>query len=458
MGIIERSVLWGTAIVRPLASRRQCARTSLAIALAAVVGGCTVDDLTSGVLGMDSTPTVNVATRYFGAVAGDDPQAVDVGRRVLLSGGTAADAAAAMGLTLTVTLPSRASLDGGGLCLVHDPDSATVDEVDFLPPAQPGAAVQIPGLVRGLAALQAHSGVFRWQQAVAPAEQLARDGIAVTALLLDDLKAVGLEANGPGGEPLKEGDILPQRAVAELLSEVRTKGALDFYRGGGAEKLVAAGLPAGPLAAWAPTWHAAVSRSVGTATVWFPNEGAGPQIQAALGALAGKNLDAAGAFAAARSGVTDAPAASTSFAVNDARGRAVICAITMGKLFGTGHIVEGLDIYGAAVPDAATVSSLAPMVAISPTGSFIAAADGGQGSAAGADAAAAVTLALTGVQKVDVAVSANRVPTEGPGTAVPDRVNAIHCPDGVPDKPDSCLAVHDSRGSGYATVADRLTQ
>jgi gamma-glutamyltranspeptidase/glutathione hydrolase len=47
--------------------------------------------------------------------AADDPRAVEVGRAVIDGGGSAADAAVAMALTMAVTLPSRVGLSGGGL-------------------------------------------------------------------------------------------------------------------------------------------------------------------------------------------------------------------------------------------------------------------------------------------------------------------------------------------------------
>ena len=75
--------------------------------------------------------TIGFVIGFLGGVATDEPRATLVGRDILSSGGTAADAAVAVSMALSVTLPSSASLGAGGVCVVHDSKSNTTESLDF---------------------------------------------------------------------------------------------------------------------------------------------------------------------------------------------------------------------------------------------------------------------------------------------------------------------------------------
>src|SRR6266446_847942 len=87
---------------------RQCVTLLVALALAGCGG--------SGVLPRIDTPRIRLA----GYAIGDEPRAVKIAQDMLVQGGTVADAGVALALALTVTLPSRASLGGGGACLIRN--------------------------------------------------------------------------------------------------------------------------------------------------------------------------------------------------------------------------------------------------------------------------------------------------------------------------------------------------
>jgi gamma-glutamyltranspeptidase / glutathione hydrolase len=180
---------------------------------------------------------------FLGGASAAEPRAALVARDILAAGGTAADAAVAAALTLTVTLPSQAPLGGGGFCLVAVGSSRTrtVESVAFPAVAgSPDAAIATPGIPRGLFALHARYGKLRWEQVVSPAESLARNGTSTTRALAVDVAAHAqrLAADPilsatflPGGRPLTEGDRLVQPQTAAALGVLRSRGPGDLHQG-----------------------------------------------------------------------------------------------------------------------------------------------------------------------------------------------------------------------------------
>ena len=215
-----------------------------------------------------------LADRHAAVVAGDDPRSVLTARDALLRGGTAADAAVSYFFMASVTYPSSASLAAGGTCINYDEGEDKAQLIDFrgvrAGRSLSGAALPVPGAVRGMAALHAVSGSTPWPDLVAPAERAARFGVAVSRALAADLRRGGAALLGdaaarrifvnPDGSLPGEGDELVQLELAALLSRIRKHGVREFHAGPTALRLVEAAGQAGFVLApedlrdHAPAW------------------------------------------------------------------------------------------------------------------------------------------------------------------------------------------------------------
>jgi len=190
---------------------------------------------------------------FDGLVATGEPNATVVGRKILAEGGTAADAAVAVTLAMAVTYPSRVSLGGGGVCLVHDRERQVTEALSFLPTSAASGGVP-PGMTRGLEALHARYGGVAWPALVSAGESLARFGFrASRALSADVLAAQNLLARDkalaglflPNGQPIRENATITQPALAESLAGIRRESASYFLIGPAGEKYAKASSAAG---------------------------------------------------------------------------------------------------------------------------------------------------------------------------------------------------------------------
>ena len=377
--------------------------------------------------GPDTQLGQNGATAsVFGYAVADEPQAALVARQVLNEGGNAADAAAAAGFALSVTLPSRAGLGGGGACIVKMPPQAPV--AILFPPGAPASSsgarpAAIPTMARGLLALQARYGVLPAASVIAPAERLAGDASVSPALesdlqvvgsaLLDDPSAAAIFA--PNGSLLPTGGNLVQPDLAATLEVLRTQDVQGFYAGGFAQQFVAGADAAGGGLSTA---------DLDDATPKFVTPVLGSEDHFDTAMLPTSPADG------------QALPASAGFAVLDKNGGVVACTVTINNLFGTGRIATGTGVLLAASPRTGPTPQLAAGIAYQPGSMKFRAAATGTGEAGAADAA---RTALADALAQSQAQAQALVPAPG-------RANVISCPGGD----GACSAQADPRGQGLA--------
>ncbi|MGF1609506.1 MAG: gamma-glutamyltransferase [Kiloniellales bacterium] len=233
---------------------------------------------------------------FAGLVAADDPRAAVVGRDILGNGGNAADAAAAIYFTLAVTLPSRAGLGGGGVCVLFNHRERSGEVLAFLP--QRSGAGLVPLGVRAMAALHARHGRQRWEEIIGPAENLARFGHGVSRAFAQDLALAEPLLSGDSelartfrsatGSVPREGDRIVQATLATVLGGIRTQGAAYMYGGPFARRFVeataAAGLPVelADLRDAVPRLSPALGVEVGHDMAYFSGPPAGGLLAAQL--------------------------------------------------------------------------------------------------------------------------------------------------------------------------------
>ncbi|MEM7522296.1 MAG: gamma-glutamyltransferase [Pseudomonadota bacterium] len=216
---------------------------------------------------------VKSATAKDYMVVAAHPLAAEAGRKVLAEGGTAADAAVAVQLVLTLVEPQSSGLGGGAFALYWDqaaqkltsydgretapaaatpeywfgPDGAPIGWRDAVPGGKSVGAPGTPALLQHL--LDMHGSMGRARLA-APAIELAEAGFEVSPRLAASVAGAadrGLTAFPdaaayffPGGAPLVEGAVLKNPDLAATFHRFAAEGAAPFYSGDLAAAVIAA--------------------------------------------------------------------------------------------------------------------------------------------------------------------------------------------------------------------------
>lgn len=201
-----------------------------------------------------------------------DIRASQAGREMLDAGGSAADAAMATMLALSVVEPQSSGIGGGGFFVYHDAASGEIITIDGreespaaarpdrfvgsdgrplnIRDAVPGGrSVGVPGNIRLMAEVHRRYGRLPWARLFDPAIRLADQGFTVSRWLAATLN--GSESRWGDfpatraqffidGRPARLGETLRNPALAATLRDVAAHGADTFYTGPTARAIVTA--------------------------------------------------------------------------------------------------------------------------------------------------------------------------------------------------------------------------
>ncbi len=210
-----------------------------------------------------------------GMVVAQSKIAARIGAEILRKGGNAVDAAVAVGIAETMSLPRAGNIGGGGYMLVYDAATKKTVAIEYYGQA-PNAVtpelllgddgklseakvmsfkgVTIPGTVAGLYEAHQRFGKLPWKQLIQPTIDLAAKGMVMTddeaVTLVERRTALGKDPGAlkvfykADGSTYAPGEVFRNRDLVWTLKQIQARGADGFYRGPVAERLVA-GVQAG---------------------------------------------------------------------------------------------------------------------------------------------------------------------------------------------------------------------
>lgn len=187
------------------------------------------------------------------------PLATEAGLEILERGGNATDAAISAALVLSVVEPMMSGLGGSGSMVIWNSEKHHADYLDYY--AQFGLDpdyslhfdmddpdtdvnreryIAIPGMISGMFEAHYKYGSLEWKELFEHAIHHAKNGFTVHRLLgkiigeHEDNLTYSTESASlfyPEGEPIRAGDLLVQKDLAELLISISEQGPSAFYLG-----------------------------------------------------------------------------------------------------------------------------------------------------------------------------------------------------------------------------------
>ncbi|RYP63111.1 hypothetical protein DL770_009451 [Monosporascus sp. CRB-9-2] len=202
----------------------------------------------------------------LGAVASESAECSRIGTDLLEAGGNAADAMVGTVFCVGVIGMYHSGIGGGGFALVRSSEGK-YEYIDFRETA-PAAAYEdmyknntaaslygglasgVPGELRGLEYIHKNYGALPWDQVLAPAIKVARDGFKVTEDLVKYMDSVSPNNFltddptwavdfAPTGSRVQLGGTITRKRYADTLEVIANEGADAFYTGSIAEATIA---------------------------------------------------------------------------------------------------------------------------------------------------------------------------------------------------------------------------
>lgn len=207
-----------------------------------------------------------------GMVVSQSEVASRIGKDILARGGNAVDAAVAVAVAETLTLPRAGNIGGGGYMLVYDAATKKTTAIEYYGQAplavtpdfllgpdgkvsrekvQSFKGVTVPGTIAGLYEAHKRFGKLPWKSLIQPAIDLATKGLVLSddeaRALASRKSAMSKDPQGAlkvyfkrDGSAYEPGDLFKNPDLAWTLKQIQARGADGFYKGPVAERLVAA--------------------------------------------------------------------------------------------------------------------------------------------------------------------------------------------------------------------------